>query len=86
MNAETRTLTVDNARFKGMLRKLNQAEKEGWMEYRARRAACASPDLNNNDLRFFASSKSRVWRERYSRIDDLEKGVKAICEEYDADT
>ena len=44
-----------------------------------------SPDLNVNDLGFFASLKSRVWRANASSVDEL-KSVFDLYEEYDGDT
>ena len=46
-----------------------------------------SPDLNVNDLGFFASLKSRVWRANASSVDELVQNVfDDQYEEYDADT
>ena len=45
-----------------------------------------SPDLNVNDLGFFASLKSRVWRANVSSVDELMQNVFDQYEEYDGDT
>ena len=45
-----------------------------------------SPDLNVNDLGFFASLKSRVWRASASSVDELVQNVFDQYEEYDGDT
>ena len=45
-----------------------------------------SPDLNFNDLGFFASLKSRVWRANTSSADELVQNVFRQYEEYDGHT
>ena len=45
-----------------------------------------SVDLNINDLGFFASLKSRVWKERFGTIDDLVKGIQRLFGAYDSET
>ena len=45
-----------------------------------------SPDFNVNDLVFFASLKSRVWRANASSVDELVLNVFDQYEEYDGDT
>ena len=45
-----------------------------------------SPDLNVNDLGFFASLKSRVWRMNASSIDELVETHFQQYEEYDSAT
>ena len=45
-----------------------------------------SPDLNVNDLGFFASLKSRVWRASASSVNELVQNVFDQYEEYDGDT
>ena len=45
-----------------------------------------SLDLNVNDLGFFASLKSRVWRANASSVDELVQNVFDQYEEYDGDT
>ena len=45
-----------------------------------------SPDLNVNDLGFFASLKSRVWRMNASSIDELVDPIFQQYEEYDSAT
>ena len=45
-----------------------------------------SPDLNINDLGFFASLNSRVWKERFGTIDDLVEGVQRLFGAYDSAT
>ena len=44
-----------------------------------------SPDLNVNDLGFFASLKSRVWGINASTIEELVKTIFEQYEEYDGD-
>ena len=44
------------------------------------------PDLNVNDLGFFASLKSRVWGMNASSMDDLVETVFQQYEEYDSAT
>ena len=44
------------------------------------------PDLNVNDLEFFASLKSWVWRADASSVDELMQNVFDQYEEYDGDT
>ena len=43
-----------------------------------------SPDLHVNDLGFFASLKSRVWRMNASSIDELGETIFQQYEEYDS--
>ena len=45
-----------------------------------------SPDLNVNDLGFFASLKSRVWGMKASSIDELVETIFDQYEKYDGDT
>ena len=45
-----------------------------------------SPDLNVNDLGFFASLKSRVWGMNASSIDELVETIFQQYEEYDSAT
>ena len=45
-----------------------------------------SPDLNSNDLGFFASLKSRVWGMNASTVDELVQTIFDQYEEYDGDT
>ncbi|CAM9154592.1 unnamed protein product, partial [Sphacelaria rigidula] len=45
-----------------------------------------SPDLNINDLGFFASLKSRMWRMNASSIDELVKTIFMEYEDHDSDT
>ena len=45
-----------------------------------------SPDLNINDLGFFASLKSRVWGMNASTVDELVQTIFDQYEEYDGDT
>ena len=45
-----------------------------------------SPDLNVNDLGFFASLKSRVWGMNASSIDELVQTIFQQYEEYDGAT
>ncbi|CAN0246078.1 unnamed protein product, partial [Laminaria digitata] len=45
-----------------------------------------SPDLNVNDLGFFASLKSRVWRANANSVDELVKNIFNLYEEYGGDT
>ncbi|CAM9741400.1 unnamed protein product, partial [Sphacelaria rigidula] len=45
-----------------------------------------SPDLNVNDLCFFASLKSRVWGMTASSIDELVETISKQYEEYNSDT
>ena len=45
-----------------------------------------SPDLNVNDLGFFASLKSRVWGMNASSIDELVETIFQQYEEYDSPT
>ncbi|CAN0469879.1 unnamed protein product [Laminaria digitata] len=45
-----------------------------------------SPDLNVNDLGFFASLKSRVWRANANSVDELVKIIFDLYEEYNGDT
>ena len=45
-----------------------------------------SPDFNVNDLGFFASLKSRVWRMNASSIDELVDPIFQQYEEYDRAT
>ena len=45
-----------------------------------------SPDLNVNDLGFFASLKSRVWGMNASSIDELVETIFQQYEEYDSVT
>ena len=45
-----------------------------------------SPDLNVNDLGFFASLKSRVWGMNASSIDELVETIFQQYAEYDGDT
>ena len=45
-----------------------------------------SPDINVNDLGFFVSLKSRVWRANASSVDELVQNVFDQYEEYDGDT
>ena len=45
-----------------------------------------SPDLDVNDLGFFASLKSRVWKEHFGRIDNLVEGVQRLFGEYHSET
>ena len=42
--------------------------------------------MNVNDLGFFASLKSRVWRANASSVDELAKGIFDLYEEHDGDT
>ncbi|CAN0464352.1 unnamed protein product [Laminaria digitata] len=45
-----------------------------------------SPDLNVNDLGFFASLKSRVWRANAGSVDELVQNIFDLYEAYDGDT
>ncbi|CAN0403648.1 unnamed protein product, partial [Laminaria digitata] len=45
-----------------------------------------SPDLNVNDLGFFASLKSRVWRANANSVNELVKNNFDLYEKYDGDT
>ena len=45
-----------------------------------------SPDLNINDLGFFASLKSRVRKESFGTIDDLVEGLQRSFGAYDSKT
>lgn len=47
------------------------------MEHELVTQPAQSPDLNTNDLGFFASLNSRVWRERYRTLDALVEGLRA---------
>ncbi|CAN0047978.1 unnamed protein product, partial [Sphacelaria rigidula] len=57
----------------------------GWMVELVTQPA-QSPDLNVNDLGFFASLKSRVWGMNASSIDELVETIFKQYDEYDGDT
>ena len=57
----------------------------GWMVELVTQPA-QSPDLNVNDLGFFASLKSRVWGINASSIDELVETIFQQYEEYDSAT
>ena len=57
----------------------------GWMVKLVTQPA-QSPDLNVNDLGFFASLKSRVWGMKASSIDELVETIFDQYEKYDGDT
>ena len=57
----------------------------GWMVELVTQPA-QSPDLNVNDLGFFASLTSRVWRMNASSIDELVEIIFQQYEEYDSAT
>ena len=48
--------------------------------------AAQSPDLNVNDLGFFASLESVVWKEGYESVDEMVAGIPAMFVEYDTKT
>ena len=58
---------------------------KGWMVELVTQPA-QSPDLNVNDLGFFASLKSRVWGMNASSIDELVGTIFQQYEEYDSAT
>ena len=70
----------------GTEEKLNRVEKSrGWNIQLVRQPA-QSPDLNVNDLGFFASLKSRVWRERFGRNDFLVEEVQRLFGGHEPET
>ena len=56
-------------------RKLNLAGKAGGWNIKLVTQPAQSPDLNINDLGFFSSLKSRVWRGRFGTVEELVGGV-----------
>ena len=66
--------------------KLNATGREGGWNIKLVTQPAQSPDLNVNDLGFFASLESVVWKEGYESVDEMVAGIPAMFVEYDTKT